>query len=189
MKHRAILAYLLALCLVKSKQGVRRMHTFRSALLLALLALVPSSTTYAQSTIADTPASSATSDVSLLIDTRNFPSTPLKPLTIPKSFHTSAVSTCSSRAFASRRGSSLRRTYSLAAIWISSLSQFILEIFRIAAQTPTPAVGLSATPTAAVAPSACSLPLATLGVGSPSSTSMVVCLPSPTMSLSTALAA
>ena len=38
----------------------------RSALLLALLALVPSSTTYAQSTIADTPASSATSDVSLV---------------------------------------------------------------------------------------------------------------------------
>jgi hypothetical protein len=40
------------------------MHTFRSALFLTLLALVASSTTHAQSTIADTPASSTTSDVS-----------------------------------------------------------------------------------------------------------------------------
>lgn len=40
------------------------MHTFRSALFLMLLALVSSSTTYAQSTIADTPANSTTSDVS-----------------------------------------------------------------------------------------------------------------------------
>lgn len=38
------------------------MHTFRSALLLALLAVVPSSTTYAQTTIADTPANATTSD-------------------------------------------------------------------------------------------------------------------------------
>lgn len=40
------------------------MHTFRSALFLTLLALVASSTTRAQSTIVDTPASSTTSDVS-----------------------------------------------------------------------------------------------------------------------------
>jgi Lipid A 3-O-deacylase (PagL) len=40
------------------------MYTFSSALLLTLLNLVPSSTTYAQSTIADNPAASTTTDVS-----------------------------------------------------------------------------------------------------------------------------
>jgi hypothetical protein len=40
------------------------MHTFRSTLVLALLALVSSSTTYGQATIADTPANSTISDVS-----------------------------------------------------------------------------------------------------------------------------
>ena len=40
------------------------MHNFRSALFLILLALVPSSTTYAQSTVGDTAADATTSDVS-----------------------------------------------------------------------------------------------------------------------------
>lgn len=40
------------------------MHNFRSALFLILLALVPSSTTYAQSTVGDTAADATTSDIS-----------------------------------------------------------------------------------------------------------------------------
>jgi len=48
------------------------MHTFRSALLLTLLALAPSSTTYAQSTIADIPASSTISDVSPVSSPRRY---------------------------------------------------------------------------------------------------------------------